>query len=170
MRYLVLILVAGGGLCSGQTAPGGKSGDDFVYRWNGYGFFASGGTVMEGGQPGFRGGGGGFEGFLWKGITAGADVSALYEKYLNAGHTSGHLGANLGYPFASRTKQRGMAPFVLFGVGEFFPNEPQAVVHGGAGFNYWIRRHVAVRIEFRVGARELRDDVVGTFRAGVSFR
>ena len=41
-----------------------------------------------------------------------------------------------------------MAPFVVFGVGRYFPEKSRAVVHGGAGFTYWFKQHVGARFEF----------------------
>jgi hypothetical protein len=153
-----------------QTLAGAQADSTFRYRWNGYGYFAAGGGMADDGSGKFRGGGAGAEGFFWKRFTAGADVSVFQETYLRASRTFGHAGVNAGYHFASRAKTRGMDPFVLFGVGGFFPDEPKAVVHGGGGFTYWFSQRLGVRLELRVGERMRGDDIVSIVRLGLAFR
>jgi hypothetical protein len=163
---LILICI---GLCGAQIPAGAQSDSGFRYRWNGYGYYAVGGSLGERGGN-YRGGGAGAEGFFWKGFTAGADVSAFQETYGQWSRNFGHAGVNAGYHFASRAKTRGIDPFLLFGVGGFFPDEPKAVVHGGGGFTYWFRQHIGVRFEMRINERMSGDDIVGILRLGVAFR
>jgi hypothetical protein len=158
------------GLAVAQTPDPGAPDAAFRYRGSGYGFVGAGGTVIEGGQPGFKGGGFGGEAFLWKGLAASADVSILSEDYLRARRTFGHAGVQAAYHWGNLKKVRGVDPFVLFGVGGFFPDEKRAGVHGGAGATYWFKRHVGVRFEFRVGERTINDDIVSVARIGVAFR
>ena len=81
-----------------------------------------------------------------------------------------HVGANVSYHFADREKTRGMDPFVLFGVGRYFPGESRVVVHGGAGFTYWFKQRVGARFEFRIGEWQYAEYTVGAFRLGIAFR
>jgi hypothetical protein len=53
-------------------------------------------------------------------------VSAFRDSYYTAVGTFGHVGAQIGYHFASREKIRGADPFITFGVGSFFPEESSA--------------------------------------------
>ena len=171
MRKLWLLILVCIGLGCAQTPEGAQSDSAFRYKWNGYGFYGGGDSVVDdSGGGGFKGGGAGAEGFFWKGFTAGADASAFKETYGRWSRNFGHAGVNAGYHFASRAKIRGMDPFVLFGVGGFFPDEPKAVVHGGGGFTYWFRQHIGFRFELRVNERMRGDDIVGIVRFGVAFR
>ena len=94
--------------------------DELQYRWNAHGFFAAGGTMSETGAS-ITGGGGGVEGFVWKRVTAGADVSVFHDNYYTKIGNFGHVGGQVGYHFASREKTRGADPFVVFGIGGYFP-------------------------------------------------
>jgi hypothetical protein len=153
-----------------SAAPGAealKQGSS--HRWNGYGFFAAGGSLAEiGGR--FKGGGGGLEVFIWRGFSAGAEASAFQDDYYGTTRNLRHVGGNVSYHFAGREKTRGIDPFISFGGGRFFPGESRAVVDGGAGFNYWFNPHVAVRCEFRAGEWQYAEYTVGGFRAGITFR
>ncbi len=157
------------GLATLQTPARAESDAAFLYRWNGHGFYAAGGSMGETGA-GLRGGGGGAEVFFWNRFTAGADISAFRDEYYRAVGTLGHAGAQVGYHFAPRDKVRGMDPFVLFGVGRFFPEASRAVVHGGGGFTYWFKQRVGAQFEFRVGERQYGDNIVGLLRLGIAFR
>ena len=163
-----LFLVCIGVSCV-EVSVAEESDAAFRYKWNGYGFYAAGSSVGET-NAGFRGGGGGAEVFVWKRVTASADVSALQDNYYKAVGTFGHVGAQLGHHFSDREKVRGVDPFVLFGVGCYFPEEPKPAVHGGVGMMYWFNRHIGARFEFRVGARPYGDNVDGVFRVGIAFR
>jgi hypothetical protein len=138
-------------------------------RLNGYGFFAAGGSLAEiGGR--FTGGGGGLEVFVWRGVTAGAEVSAFRDDYYGTTRNLRHVGGNVSYHFTNREKTRGIDPFVSFGVGRFFPGESRPVIDGGAGFNYWFKPRVGVRCEFRAGEWQYAEYTVGGFRLGITFR
>ena len=134
-----------------------ESSGAFLYKWNGHVFFAAGAALGETGA-GFRGGGGGVEAFVWKRVTAGADVSAFRDTYYKAVGTFGHVGAQVGYHFAGREKIRGADPFLTFGVGCFFPEESRAALHGGVGVTYWFKRHIGARVELRVADRPYGDN------------
>jgi hypothetical protein len=138
-------------------------------RWSAHGYFAGGSSVSEN-NAGFKGGGGGVEAFVWKRATVGADISILRDSYYTAVGTFGHAGAQAGYHFAGRERSRGADPFVLFGVGAYFPDESKPALHGGAGFTYWFKPRIGARFEFRVGARPYGDNVDGVARIGVAFR
>jgi hypothetical protein len=132
-----------------QTPAQAESRASFSYKWNVYGFFASGASLGET-RAGFQGGGGGIEAFVWKRFTAAADVSAFRDQYYWAHGTFGHAGAQVGYHFAGREKIRGTDPFLFFGAGRFFPADPEdarAAVHGGFGLIYWFKQRVGARFE-----------------------
>ena len=140
-------------------------------RWNGHGFFSAGGSLAKiGGR--FEGGGGAVEAFIGGGVAAGAEVSAFRDTYYGAGtmRDLSHVGANVSYHFAGREKTRGVDPFVLFGVGRFFPGESRVVIHGGGGFTYWFKPRVGARFEFRAGEFQFAEYTVGAFRVGIAFR
>ena len=160
----VVILIA-----PGLTAHAQPGATEFQDRWIAHGFFAAGSSLAEN-NAGFIGGGGGVEAFIWKRVTAGADASGFRDNYYRAVGTFGHVGAQVGYHFASREKTRGVDPFILFGVGSFFPKESRPAVHGGAGLTYWFQRHIGARAEFRVGERPYGDNIDGVFRVGIAFR
>jgi len=154
-----------------SAAPGAEAPTQGTSRrLNGYGFFAAGGSLADiGGR--FTGGGGGLEVFVWRGVAAGAEVSAFRDDYYGTiTRNLRHVGANVSYHFTDREKARGMDPFVSFGVGRFFPGESRAVIDGGAGFNYWFNPRVGVRCEFRVGEWQYAEYTVGGFRLGITFR
>jgi hypothetical protein len=136
------------------------------HRWNGNGFFAVGRSLGAIGT-GFKGAGGGADVFIWRGVTAGAEVSAFRDTYGGAIRNLRRAGANGSYHFTAR---RRMDPFFLFGVGRFFPGKSKAVVHGGAGFTYWFKQHIGARFEFRVGEAQYAEYTVGAFRMGIAFR
>jgi hypothetical protein len=141
------------------------------YRWNAHGFFTAGGSLAKiGGR--FKGGGGGVEAFIGRGLAAGAEVSVYRDTYYGTifMRNLGHVGANVSYHFAARERTRRMDPFVLFGVGRYFPGQSRVVVHGGGGFTYWFKQRVGARFEFRVGEWQYAEYTVGAFRLGIAFR
>lgn len=152
-----------------QIPARAESGAGFLYKWNVHGFYAAGSALAET-TAGLRGGGGGAELFVWKRFAAGADVSALHDQYYWALGNVGHVGAQVSYHFASREKIRGVDPFLLFGVGRFFPEESRAVVHGSFGLAYWFKPHVGARFEIRVAERQYGDNIYAILRAGIAFR
>lgn len=139
-----------------------------VPRWSAHGFFAGGSSVGDN-QAGFRGGGGGVNAHVWRGLTVGGDVSAYQDNYYKAVGTFGHAGTQVGYHF-SRDEDGTLEPFVLFGVGAYFPEKSSAAVHGGGGLIYWFKPRLGFRLELRAGARPYGDNVDAIFRIGISFR
>ena len=166
MRYVLMPVLVAALPAWAQTKPDDSAVE---YKWNAHGYFA-GGSSMGDNNAGYAGGGGGFEAFVWKRVTVGGDVSVFRDNYYTAVGTFGHIGAQVGYHFASRDKTRGADPFVIFGVGGYFPEESSAAVHGGGGLNYWFHRRIGVRFEFRVAGRPYGDNIDGVFRAGIAFR
>jgi hypothetical protein len=167
--WCVLSLIVFTGL---QTYSLAESDATFQNRWSGHGFLAAGGSMGETGA-GFTGGGGGVEAFFWKRLAVSADVSAYRDNYYKAVGTFGHAGGQVAYHFSSREKARGAAPFLLFGVGCYFPEESAdhiAAFHGGAGLTYWFQQRLGIHFELRLGDRPYGDNVVGIFRLGIAFR
>lgn len=145
----------------------GQAADPPAHRWNGYLFGAAGGSLGDNNAT-FQGGGGGVEGYVWKGLAASADLSLYRDNYYRFSGT-GYFGAQVAWHFASQEKTRGADPYVLLGGGAWF-REGGGAVHGGAGLNYWFAKHVGARFEFRVGSRPYGDNVDGVVRFGVALR
>jgi hypothetical protein len=112
------------------------------------------------------------EAFIGGGVAAGAEVAAFRDTYYGSGteRNLSHVAANVSYHFADREKTRGMDPFVLFGVGRYFPGESRVVLHGGGGFTYWFKQRVGARFEFRIGEWQFAEYTAGAFRLGIAFR
>lgn len=133
------------------------------YNGNFHGF-----AVMGACQHGYGlfGGGGGAEALLWKGISAGVDVS--YQSFTD-GNGFGMLTPQFGYHFTNRTKPLRWDPFVTVGAGiGWLSGGSAATGNLGGGFNYWFRPRMAIRVEFRVHG--ISSEGLATGRIGFSFR
>ncbi len=152
----------------GQTTPGLQADPSPRFRWNGFGYWAGGSSLIKS-QGGLSGGGGGIEAYIWKGLTVGGSLTAFHDSDTSRG--LGHGCADLSYHFAGRQKLRGMDPFLDFGLGGFFSDEAKRVeANGGGGFTYWFKDRLGIRFEFQVNQRTRGDDIVGLFRIGITFR
>ena len=147
------------------------------YRGQGYLVFGFGfGTgisptyrpVIE--QVGFGG-----EGFLYKGLGAGAEAGFVSwgANYDTAVIASG----DVSYHFGRHARAGRLDPFVLGGPSFVGPTEAgggrgSSAGNFGGGANLWLADHAALRFEFRdvVGASFWNFDHVVAFRVGVTFR
>ncbi len=154
---LVLLLVAACAAALAQRSAG------YVY--------AAPGAVVDGGpavatlQFGVGG-----EGVVGKGFTLGADIGAVgpREELI---YSLGVFSPGVYYHFVRGTRAR-FDPFVSGGYTLMFRGDHASFAHAGAGFNYWFRPRLALRVEVR---DQFRPDYgrVAHFagvRIGVSFR
>lgn len=134
------------------------------YRASVYGYFTVGAcqhsyTVI--------GGGGGAEGFLWKGLTLGAEGGFL--QFVN-GTGYGEAYVPVGYHFGKRQLSAKWDPFVSIApLGLYGANGIGPAFHAGGGVTYWFRPKLGVRTEFRVHALGLVE-TTGQGRIGITFR
>lgn len=158
MRWLLLLTICACGSALAQPQAESKR-----YNGNVYGF-----GVMGACQHGYGlfGGGGGAEALLWKGISAGVDVS--YQSFTD-GAGFGMLTPQFGYHFTNRTKPLRWDPFVTAGAGMgWLSGGTAGTGNAGGGFNYWFKPRVAIRAEFRV--QLISSEGLFTGRIGISFR
>lgn len=135
------------------------------YKGSGYGYFTAGAcqhsyTIV--------GGGGGAEGFLWRGLTAG--VEGGYQSFKDGGGW-GTVYFPVGYHAVDRNKAAKWDPFVSFAVGVLVGGGggAGATAHFGGGTTYWFRKRLGVRMEFRIHGYTA-DEVTFQGRAGITFR
>lgn len=98
-------------------------------------------------------------------VTAGGEVGGIRDNGSGV-VVSGNLGVHL-----RRHVESGLDPFVTGGVtGLRVGGESGAYANFGGGANYWLRRHVGVRAEFRTypGGQDLNS--FSEFRFGISLR
>ncbi len=136
----------------------------FQYNGSGYAYFDAGVC-----QHGYRliGGGGGAEGFIWRGLALGADAG--YHGFSD-GLRFGLVSLDLGYHFVDRTKPKKIDPFVNFSVvGAAVHCGVCRAGHFGGGLNYWFKDRVGLRTEVRLNAIGGEEAIV-TFHIGFSFR
>jgi hypothetical protein len=122
-------------------------------------------------EPDFGGRGtyvaGGAEIFLHKGASIGAEVGPVITSSRDSGLYAFGLGsANVAYHFS---RQSSMQPFLTAGYSATFR---AGVAHGtnfGGGINFWQKKNLAIRFEFRAYVGRLRIDQAGP-RFGVTFR
>lgn len=121
-------------------------------------------------QLGFGG-----EGFLYKGLGAGAEAS--HASWGGSYDTAWIGSGDLSYHFRRHAARFGVDPFVLGGVSIVGPTQVgggrgSPAGNYGGGANLWLAQHAALRLEFRdvVGADFWRFSHVMSFRVGATFR
>jgi len=137
-----------------------------VKRYNGnvYGYFTA-GACNHG--YGIFGGGGGAEGFVWKGISVGVDAN--YQQFTD-GWGFGSLTPNFGYHFINRDKAVRWDPFVTIGAGPVFGSGgTSGTANLGGGATYWFKPRVGIRFEYRAQVVAYEEGI-HSFRIGFSFR
>ncbi len=139
----------------------------FQYNGNGYTYFSAGAC-----QHGYAniGGGGGGEGFLWRGLTIGGDLG-----YFNfpADYSSGYGVAtvNVGYHFVDRKQPKKLDPYLDATVlgAAFRPGSGLAGAgHIGGGVNYWFKERMA--LQTGVQLQVVGGEALVAFRVGLAFR
>jgi hypothetical protein len=137
-------------------------------RYNGLGYtFFSAGTCQH--RYANVGVGGGGEGFLWRGLTLGADIGYYrFPADRNPGYGVATLGP--GYHFVNRNKPVKVDPYVsgnILGIG-FAPGGAAAAASLGGGVNCWFKDRMGLQIGGQVQAVSCERLVV--FRIGLTFR
>jgi hypothetical protein len=153
---------------------------DHQYRGQGYGFYGIGGSLTNPNpyyHPVAQEGGFGGEGFLFKGLGMGGELS--YVHWGPYGDQAWLPSVDVSYHKLGNRARAQIDPFALGGISVYVPT-----MHGargdpagdfGGGVNFWFQRHAAMRFE-------VRDTVNGdnsnfgpgnhylSFRFGATFR
>ena len=110
----------------------------------------------------------GGEGFLYKGLAAGASLEML-SAYENIASTVGVLSPTASWHFVDRNKEQHWVPFVSGGYSLGFSTGGHANGYNfGGGITWWFKPKYGVRTEFRDQVFEGRHLYV--FRFGLAFR
>ncbi len=112
----------------------------------GYVFAAPGGTSGGGGGTLHIGGGG--EGVFKNGAGIGAELGYV-SPFESVRDGLGLFSINGSYHFLKSSKSGKVVPFVTGGYTGFFRSGYANGVNFGAGVNYWFKRRVGLRVEFR---------------------
>lgn len=148
---------------------GGQAQSTNAQEHKGQGYIFAASVVGEDRGAGFQLGGGG-EGFIYKGLGAGAEISVFTtERSFREG--IGAFSPNVSYHFLNASRDGKWVPFVTGGYTLYFRSDVANGVNFGGGVNYWFKERLGLRLE-------VRDQVIsldGTghyaaFRAGISFR
>ncbi|MCC6364088.1 MAG: hypothetical protein IT165_11220 [Bryobacterales bacterium] len=154
-RIFPLILATAFGAGSGLAQVPKSQG--FVYQ----GFGSNYGTAF-----GHTGAGG--EGVVWKGITAGGDIGAIYP-FRAPAEVFGVLNVNGGYHFLAGRKDTKWDPFVTAGYSLFFRQGSANGANYGGGVVYWAKPKIGIRAEFRNHQYSVNERGFPEFRIGVAF-
>lgn len=150
---LALLLAAGASLAVAQQHNG-----------EGYLFFAPGVITSPGNSTASVHFGGGGEGFLHKGIAAGAELGYL-APWRNFGGGIGLLSLDGQYHFNRGQK---VVPFVTAGYSLGFRSGHENLFNYGVGANIWMRAKKGLRLEFRDHVDSSNHYI--DFRIGYAFR
>jgi len=140
--FSLCCLILAAGLAAAQEKDSPRKGQGYV-------FVAPGGVTEQGHTDGYLHFGIGGEGVIYKGLGLGAEIGYLFANGcpscgLGLGSINGY------YQFKSVGSSRKLVPFITGGfsaavgsggVGSGF--------NFGGGVNYWLRRRVGLRLEFR---------------------
>ncbi len=139
----------------------------FRYNGNGYAFFSAG---MCNHRYGNVGAGGGGEGFLWRGLSLGADLG-YYDFPGDGSPGYGVLTLGPSYHFVKRNQRRGVDPYLGTGILGIAFHGREVVGMGTfvGGANYWFKDRLGLRTEGQVQVLA-RSEIVFLFRVGLSFR
>ncbi|MCC6343070.1 MAG: hypothetical protein IT166_12780 [Bryobacterales bacterium] len=154
MKTFPIILIAAFSAVSGMAQV--PKSQVFVYQGLGSNYGTSFGHT-----------GGGAEAAVWKGITAGAEVGAIYP-FRAMSEVFGVLNVNGSYHFLAGRKGK-WDPFVTGGYSLFFR---QGVANGanyGGGVVYWVKPRMGIRAEFRNQQYSVNERGFPEFRIGVAF-
>ncbi|MBN9658290.1 MAG: hypothetical protein J0H49_08930 [Acidobacteria bacterium] len=119
-------------------------------RYNGHGYFyygldaPSGGNLAQMMSTGIGG-----EGFVWKGLAAGAELGYLFPR-TEPGIGIGLFSVSGAWHFVNRDHPRKFIPFVNAGYTLGFRQGTANLAHWGGGATYWFSRHAGLRTEVRV--------------------
>ena len=146
-------------ICAGTPAS--------AQRYNGHGYaFASVEAPNGGTLTNMLSAGGGGEGFVWKGLAAGGELSYLFPReYPSEG--VGMFSVNAAYHFVNRDRPGKLVPFVTAGYTLGFRTGTANMVNWGGGVTWWMFRRVGLRTEVR--SYEYAGEGGGHFSAGLRF-
>jgi len=143
MRRLILMV------CSLLLLPlGMKAQESEPPRGTANVFFGGGGAFADGERAGVLQFGGGGEGRLYKGLSAGAELGYVHpgESFRNG---FGLLSTNGTYRFWNAWPSQKVVPFVTAGYSLAFRNGTANLANFGGGVDYWFRQRAALRLEVR---------------------
>jgi len=171
MKRLVAVFFALALFCSSA----GAQNEEFKKpRRSGYFFIAPGAislNVRQFSRPSFQIGGG-FEGFIYRGLGIGMDIGGLRVGAEGASqHWTAMMSLGAIYDFQHTAKQK-VCPFIAAGLTAIPQFDVAGGYHLGGGVKYWFAEHYGMKVEFRFQARpgNLRtyDDVQA--RIGIAIR
>ena len=110
---------------------------------------------------------GGGEGLVYKGLGLGAEVGYL-APFRRTGDGFGVFSPNVSYHFSNRSSR--LVPFVTGGFSLGFRSGASGGGNFGGGVQYWMKDHVALRLEFRDHIFSSDTPHFFQFRVGLSFR
>jgi hypothetical protein len=116
------------------------------FRSHGYVFTAPG--ITSPGSTGTLHFGAGFEGFVYKGLGAGAEIGYLSPAQ-DLGCGFGLFSVNGSYHFLNARSRRGLSPFVTGGYSLAFRNGRANMLNLGGGVTYWFLNRLGLRLEVR---------------------
>lgn len=140
------------------------------YNGHGYGFFSmdspNGGTLLK-----MMSAGAGGEGFLYKGLALGGELSYVFPReYPSDGF--GLFSVNGAYHFVNRQRPGRIVPFVTGGYTLGFRSGTANLMNWGGGVTWWVSQRVGLRTEVRsyeyVGSHA--EHFLAGVRFGVQFR
>ncbi len=114
------------------------------HQGQGYVFFAPGASTPGGTGTVHLGGGG--EALVYKGLGVGGEIGYVAPWQCIGRCGLGVFSANGSYNFSRRGK---LVPFVTGGYTLFFRSGSANGFNFGGGVNYWVRKRVGLRLEFR---------------------
>lgn len=174
--YVLFLLILTPGLLAAQTNSTPASTAAAItstqpakeYRGHGYVFVAP-GVVTSGSTATLHFGGGG-EGLIRGGFSAGAEIGGLVP-VRDFSEGFGILSADAGYHFLKASQSGKVVPFVNGGYTLFFRSGVANGVNFGGGVNYWFKERVGLRFEVRDHvAVEIPETHFIGFRIGLTFR
>ena len=137
-----------------------------IYNGHGYAYFGIGGRTQVG--TSFLSFGGGGEGFLYKGLAAGAELAYMAPRCcMNEG--IGLLGISGAHHFVNRRAPGRVVPFVTAGFTGGFRSGWGNLWNWGGGATVWMNDHLGLRLEVR-DLRQRRCWFNTSLRVGLSFR
>ncbi|MFY9557232.1 MAG: outer membrane beta-barrel protein [Blastocatellia bacterium] len=131
----------------------------------GYVFGGAGASTGDFTFAAFQVGAGG-EGLVHNGLGLGAEIGYL-APFRDAGNGIGIFSGDVSYHFARSSK---LVPFVTGGYSAAFRRGASHGANFGGGVQYWMKEHVALRIEFRDHGFSSDNPHLFQFRVGLAFR
>ncbi len=156
LRWCALAVLAASGTVplAAQTTAG-----------HGYAFFS---FDVGDAQDSLLGLGGGGEGYLYRGLAAGADIGYLFPaRCFRCG--IGLFSLNPSYHFTSRRRSQRIVPFVTAGYTLGFREGTANLFNWGGGATFWFKESLGLRLEYR--EHRFRDcRFYNTVRVALAFR